>query len=100
MSLLYRSISHFRIPEIVHSTLLPRSLTIVMYHGVAASEMPVPDWCFIDRELFRTQMEYLRRHFRILPLSTAIDRLEAGTIEEPTIAVTFDDGYQNNYDVA
>jgi peptidoglycan/xylan/chitin deacetylase (PgdA/CDA1 family) len=45
-------------------------------------------------------MEYLRRKYTILPLEEAIERLTNGTLPPYSMAVTFDDGYENNYTYA
>jgi peptidoglycan/xylan/chitin deacetylase (PgdA/CDA1 family) len=60
----------------------------------------VNDWCFIDENSFSTQIEYLKEHFEIVSLSEAVERLRSGEIKHPTVVITFDDGYQNNFDVA
>lgn len=78
----------------------PSAATILMYHGVVAKPLPVPDWCFILQTDFRDQMLELRRRFEILPLHTLADRLKAGEITRPAAAITFDDGYLNNFEVA
>ena len=75
-------------------------LTIVAYHAVVESPLPVWDWCFIDRASFRNQMLYLRENFAVLPMSEAVERMRHGGIRCPTAVITFDDGYQNNHDVA
>lgn len=71
-----------------------------MYHAVVEEPLAVSDWCFITAREFRQQMEYLHRYFRVLPLVEAVKGLAAGHISHPTIALTFDDGFQNNHDVA
>lgn len=83
-----------------HRALRPHRLTIVMYHAVAASPLPVEDWCFLDEATFRRQMDYLREHFDVLPLSEAVDRLRAGNVRRPAAVITFDDGFQSVRDVA
>lgn len=71
-----------------------------MYHGVVPSPLEVPDWCFIEKRYFSAQMEYLSRHFRVISLAQAIQELHADRIKSPTAVITFDDGYQNVFDVA
>ena len=81
-----------------------RTCTILLYHGVSDA----PDW---DEELFdgrfvatadfRRQMRFLLRHFEIMSLREAVAHLEGGTpFRRRSAAVTFDDGYRNNFDVA
>jgi hypothetical protein len=62
--------------------------------------LQVPDWCFVSEYDFSRQMEYLHRHFRVIPLSQAADDLRENRIDGPTAVITFDDGYQNVHDLA
>ncbi|MEA3642018.1 MAG: polysaccharide deacetylase family protein [Lamprobacter sp.] len=70
-------------------------LSILIYHRVLAKPDPllpgVP-----DRETFRWQMRFIRRHFQPLPLSEAADRLRDEQLPSRAICVTFDDGYADN----
>jgi peptidoglycan/xylan/chitin deacetylase (PgdA/CDA1 family) len=75
-------------------------LAIFMYHAVVRSPLQVFDWGFIDAAVFRSQMQSLKAHYELLPLTEATRRLQDGTIDRPTAVVTLDDGFQNNYDVA
>ncbi|NTV23614.1 MAG: polysaccharide deacetylase family protein [Nanoarchaeota archaeon] len=59
--------------------------TILMYHK-------------IDIERFHQQMDYLKRHYNVVSLKEIISRLKSGQgFQKNTIAITFDDGYINNY---
>lgn len=87
------------LPRLLHRTALRDRLTILMYHAVVREPLEVPDWCFLDEESFRRQADYLARHFDVLPLLEAVERLRQG-LKRPTAAITFDDGFQNNRDVA
>jgi peptidoglycan/xylan/chitin deacetylase (PgdA/CDA1 family) len=49
---------------------------------------------------FEVQIATLARHFRLLTLGDAFARLAAGEHLRRTIALTFDDGYADNHDVA
>jgi len=73
---------------------------IFSYHGVVEEPLDLQDWCFLEASEFRWQMENLIRNFDVIPLSEAIGRLKNNTIDGPTAVMTFDDGLQNNYDVA
>src|SRR5262245_32703715 len=75
-------------------------VTILMYHAVLSSPLAVPDWCFLDERLFRLQLEYVARHFDVVPLSEAVRRLRQRTVRRPTAVITFDDGFQSVHDVA
>jgi hypothetical protein len=75
-------------------------LIILMYHGVIRTPLKVYNWCFVDELSFRSQMKYIKSYFEVIPLSRAAERLRSGKIDGPIVAITFDDGLQNNYDVA
>jgi peptidoglycan/xylan/chitin deacetylase (PgdA/CDA1 family) len=75
-------------------------LAVLMYHAVVRRPLPVYDWCFLSEEVFAGHLRYLRDRCDVLPLEEAIRRLRAGQLHRPTVAITLDDGFQNNYDVA
>lgn len=75
-------------------------LAIVMYHGVLHEPLPVPDWCFIEKRRFVDQMRYLSQRCRVLPLADSLALMREGALDEPTVAITFDDGFQSVHDVA
>lgn len=80
---------------------MPAPLTILMYHGVVRTSLSIPDPCMIDLEDFERQIRYLRHAFRIVPFSEAVAILGGGGAPaEPTVVITFDDGYQSNFDLA
>jgi len=54
----------------------------------------------MDESSFHNQVKYLKKHFEVICLSEAIERMRTGGVCRPTAVITFDDGYQNNYDVA
>ena len=89
-----------RLHRLLHRTLHRRAVTIVMYHGIVDSPPGIEDWCFLDAASFRLQVDYLARHFAVLPLSEAAERLAAGGLGGPTAVITFDDGLQSQHDLA
>ena len=93
-------IAKTRIPQLFQKLAYRRELTIIMYHGIIRSPLAVSDWCFVDEKLFSMQIAYLKKHFEIMNLPEAVERMRSGGIERPTAVITFDDGYQNNFDVA
>jgi len=69
---------------------------ILMYHriddGAAISKISV------SRESFKRQMSFLKRHnYNIVSLEELSDLIKNARIPYKTIAITFDDGYENNY---
>lgn len=74
-------------------------LTVLCYHRVLprAVPTPLPD-LVVSPEAFRRHCETLGRSYRVLPLTEAVRRLQNGVAGgERLAAITFDDGYQDNY---
>jgi peptidoglycan/xylan/chitin deacetylase (PgdA/CDA1 family) len=67
---------------------------ILCYHRIIdgpRSALNVAPW------RFRQQMNFLRLHFQVVPLSSLIATLrDGGEFAAPTVAITFDDGYRDN----
>jgi peptidoglycan/xylan/chitin deacetylase (PgdA/CDA1 family) len=74
-------------------------LSIVIFHRV----LPLPDALFpeeMDRERFGAVCAWLSSWFNVLPLDEAVTRLQRGALPERALAITFDDGYADNHDIA
>ncbi len=75
---------------------------VVLYHGVTANENPSGSenyrWKHIPAKAFKRQVQWLKNNFKILPLAD-IEAMVLGTkpVEKNVCAITFDDGYENNY---
>lgn len=70
-------------------------LAILMFHGVEDQPLSPPCWHVNDAALYRRQLDYVRRHFNVLPLEEALAALAAGTLPPRALAITFDDGTRN-----
>jgi peptidoglycan/xylan/chitin deacetylase (PgdA/CDA1 family) len=79
------------------------AVRILAYHGVDGSDTAVDnfDGLQVTPERFREQIEVLRKHYEVRPLDDVIAMI-AGEhpLEQNTAAITFDDGYRNNLQVA
>lgn len=75
-------------------------LTIFMYHSLARTPLPFHWWCCVDAAEFARQLGQIQRHFDILSLTQALTRLREGAFRKPAAVITFDDGFQNNYEIA
>ena len=74
-------------------------LSILIFHRV----LPEPDPLFpddVDVRRFDLLMGWIRDWFNVLPLDEAVERLSRGSLPARAAAITFDDGYADNYEVA
>lgn len=76
------------------------ALPILMYHGVVERPLAPACWQQLPVDAFRRQLAWVARHFRVLPLVEALDRMKAGTLPPRSCALTFDDGFENDVRVA
>jgi peptidoglycan/xylan/chitin deacetylase (PgdA/CDA1 family) len=73
----------------------PRRFLILCYHRVNDDRHPF--FPGIPVALFRRQMEALRRNFTVLPLEELAERARRRDLPKNGLAITFDDGYRDNY---
>lgn len=74
---------------------------VLCYHGVVSEEASPPRWTEVTRARFRAHMTFLRARYRILPLLDLVESLRRGdSLPAYAAAVTFDDGYRNNFTCA
>ena len=72
---------------------------ILQYHHVSET---LPAVTSVSSETFTKHMQYLKdQQFNVIPLNELISQLQAGQeLADKTVAITFDDGYKNNYEQA
>ena len=51
----------------------------------------------MSTEAFWRQVRFLKLHYRIVSLAEATELLASGRVDVPTVALTFDDGYADNF---
>ena len=74
-------------------------LSVLIFHRVQARrDELLPDEPTASE--FEAQLLWLRRGFNVIPLEQGIDGLVRGSLPPRAAAITFDDGYANNYTVA
>jgi peptidoglycan/xylan/chitin deacetylase (PgdA/CDA1 family) len=74
---------------------------ILLYHRVDSVAVAAdPFELCLPPHRFRAQMEHLRAHYTPLSLEELAARAQEGRLPERAVAVTFDDGYLDNLDVA
>ncbi len=77
----------------------PVNAVILQYHHVSTA---TPRVTSVSHDEFRAHLEYLRTNgFTVLRLEDIVQTLRSGgTLPDKAAAITFDDGYRNNYDTA
>jgi peptidoglycan/xylan/chitin deacetylase (PgdA/CDA1 family) len=94
MSVLFRTVAGLMSPA------GPKGrLSVLIYHRVLSGLDPMQP-TVPDEVSFRWQMQLLKDHFDVLPLSEAIRRLQDGALPKRAASITFDDGYADNVSVA
>jgi peptidoglycan/xylan/chitin deacetylase (PgdA/CDA1 family) len=77
-----------------------RGLLILMYHSIGGSDL-LHRGLRVSEKNFARQLEYLTRHFQIVPLVPAVKLMRRGEpVPEGAVALTFDDGFRDNYETA
>ena len=74
-------------------------LTVLIFHRVRVS----PDELFpneLHAASFRERMAWVAALFNVIPLADAVSALAKGSLPRRALAITFDDGYADNYTVA
>lgn len=74
-------------------------ICVINYHRVLESRDPLLP-SEPDVATFRWQMSLLARCFTVLPLSEALELLDAGRLPPRAVCITFDDGYRSVHDLA
>lgn len=74
-------------------------LSVLIFHRVPLHADPLfPEE--VDADQFDRICGWLRAWFNVLPLDLAVRKLGEGTLPTRALAITFDDGYADNHDVA
>jgi peptidoglycan/xylan/chitin deacetylase (PgdA/CDA1 family) len=74
-------------------------LSILVFHRVVREPDPLAP-SEPDAGGFEARMRWLRSWFNVLPLATAVERLRQVDLPARALAITFDDGYADNAEVA
>jgi peptidoglycan/xylan/chitin deacetylase (PgdA/CDA1 family) len=77
----------------------PRALSVLAYHRVLAKHDPLlpgeP-----DALAFQARMRWVKQNYNVLALPEAVQRLRDDSLPKRALAITFDDGYADNYRIA
>jgi len=75
------------------------NLTIIMYHYVRdLKNSRFPGIKGLDLDLFREQIQYLRKHYHIITMEEVIHSIDnQAKIPKKSVLLTFDDAYSDHY---
>ena len=71
-----------------------RCPVLILAHHLVSDR---PHRMAMSTEVFLQQILFLQKHYRIASLSEAVGLLRSGQIRIPTVVLTFDDGYGDNF---
>ena len=80
------------------AVLLRNAAVVVAFHRV--QEADVSDSLSVDVRSFEQHCRFFARHFKVLPLRDLVYRMEHGLRLNRHLAITFDDGYRDNFEIA
>jgi peptidoglycan/xylan/chitin deacetylase (PgdA/CDA1 family) len=81
----------------IYATLGRGRLTVLTYHQIQDA---ADDGSSVGESAFRQQMEYLKQHYRVVPLAEGVKVLSRIGANARLVSITFDDGYLDNASVA
>ena len=82
----------------LHTAFLRNSAVIVAFHRVRDTAQP--EALSISVATFERYCRFFSRHFKVVPLRDLVDTLERGIRPHHELAITFDDGYRDNFENA
>jgi len=76
------------------------AVTIVAYHRIVDETQPgVRPYIAVTAQELRRQIRFFRRHYTVITLAEAVERIENDRVDKHYLVVTFDDGYRDNHDL-
>lgn len=84
-----------RLRYIYHKYIAPKAL-VLMYHRVAEPESDVWEVA-VSPAHFEQQLQVLKQSYHVMPLKELVEGHKRGVVKRNSIAITFDDGYVDNY---
>ena len=82
----------------LHHFFLKDAAVVVTFHRV--NDTTVRDGLTCHVEMFQRYCLFFAKYFEVIPLGTLVERINNGTQVGNELAITFDDGYRDNYEFA
>lgn len=93
-----RLLGHSLFAAHLDAVLLRNAAVVVAFHRI--QETDGSDSLTIGAGTFERHCRFFARHFRVVSLRNLVDRLEHGMRLDHHLAITFDDGYRDNFENA
>lgn len=90
--LLSRSLFALRLDAL----LMRNEAVVVAFHRVR-DDSDANDGLTVDSRTFQSYCEFFKRFFNVVPLPELVATLESGRAPNRALAITFDDGYRDNF---
>ncbi|MBQ4834327.1 polysaccharide deacetylase family protein [Pseudoalteromonas sp. MMG010] len=96
---MYKKLFHLVLCILTCVSFRTQAAVILQYHHVSNT---LPSVTSISGDTFTEHLRYLKtNNYNVVALNTLINALEQGKmLPDKTVAITFDDGYKNNYEQA
>jgi peptidoglycan/xylan/chitin deacetylase (PgdA/CDA1 family)/folate-dependent phosphoribosylglycinamide formyltransferase PurN len=67
---------------------------VVFYHHLVTNR---PHCDGVPMDVYLRHVRWLQEHYRVVDICEAMEMLKAGRVDRPTVVLTLDDGYRDNY---
>lgn len=71
-------------------------VVVLCYHSIH----PTKSFASATPEQFARQLQWIGEHCEVIPFSCVANASKAPRVRRPRVAITFDDGYADNYEIA
>lgn len=96
---MFKKLFHLVLITLICLSVRAHAAVILQYHHVSET---LPAVTSVSANTFTKHLSYLKEHnFNVIALNELISAIQQGkTLPEKAVAITFDDGYNNNYEQA
>lgn len=97
--IMFKKLFHLVLITLICLSVRAHAAVILQYHHVSET---LPAVTSVSANTFTKHLSYLKEHnFNVIALNELISAIQQGkTLPEKAVAITFDDGYNNNYEQA
>lgn len=93
---MYRLLAYRPVLSALRGRVAHGGVTVFMYHDIGDDRRDIDVWQVVRRSDFLRQVDYIRQHYDIVDLDTAIQAMREPARARPLAVLTFDDGLRGN----